>query len=73
MAGGGGGFDVREPIARLRSSICRMADGISGAGEPTASDMPASAKTYLVGFNEGLPCSIDSLAVKDGARGIRHL
>jgi hypothetical protein len=33
-----------------------MADGISGAAKPMASDMPASAKINLAGFSEGLLC-----------------
>jgi hypothetical protein len=47
-----GGFCAREPAAAQPSFFCRMVAGISGATKPTASDMPASAKIDLVGFNE---------------------
>jgi hypothetical protein len=54
---------------RATKHFCRMVAGISGAAKSTVSDMPANAKIGLAGFNEGLPCSVASLAARVGEPG----
>jgi hypothetical protein len=51
--GGAGGSCAREPSAGLRSSFCRTADRIFGAGKLTALDTAASARTVSVVFSAG--------------------
>jgi hypothetical protein len=71
MGADAGGFCARGPAAAPQSCFCRMVAGTSGAAKPTAPVVPASAKIDLVGFNEGLPCSIASLAARAGEPGTR--
>jgi hypothetical protein len=56
MAGGGGGFDVREPAIERQSSFYQMEDGISGADEPMASDTPVSERIASGAFSEEPQC-----------------
>jgi len=44
LAGGAGGFSVREPAAEPQSCFCQTADSISGAVQATASATPANAR-----------------------------
>jgi hypothetical protein len=51
--GGVGGSYARELAGGPQSYVCPMADGISGAGEPMASDTPVSETTASVVSSEG--------------------
>src|SRR5713226_6567504 len=53
MAGGAGGFSVREPAAELQSYFCQTADSISGAVKATASATPASARGASIASSAG--------------------